>query len=494
MEQHPNHNHPRNLTLPLSPRGTYLCDFSAVTSSAFDCDFCSAEKTNSKQYYNGGWIETGKAVGLLISLLLVASLAGIVLPVYADEAKTIVVPEDYPTIQEAINRADPGDTVYVKAGQYNGSLVIKQSIALIGQKGAVINSWVIDVQPAILVSANNVTVKGITIDNPSASPPWKFKLGIHLLGASNCTISNNIVTNCDREGIWLYQSANNTVEGNTVYSVNTGIDIGASTNNIIRNNSVRYNWIGINLYNSAAENTISGNDLDHNQYGLYLSSAFRNMFSENEVFNSELGVDITDGSYGNMFIHNNFDNSKNVESTLAALNVTNTFDNGKEGNYYNDYNGVDADGNGIGDSPFIMVTQGADITDHYPLMNPWTGDNLPPVITVLSPQNATLSTGEVSLNFTVNKTTAQIKYSLNGAQNVIVTGNFTLTELPSGNHTIVIYATGVSGVEAQPKTVAFTVALPTQQTFPILIAAVCAVLVAVLVAAGWLLIHKKRHA
>ncbi len=495
MEQHPNHNHPRNLAFPLRPRSAYLCAFPAVTSSAFDCDFCSAEKTNSTQYDSGGWIETGKAVGLLISLLLVASLADIVLPVYADEAKTIVVPDDYPTIQEAINRADPGDTVYVKAGQYNDSLVIKQSIALIGQKGAVINSWVIDVQPAILVSANNVTVKGITIDNPSASSPWKFKLGIHLLGASNCTISNNVVTNCDREGIWLYQSANNVIEDNTIES-SSGISLGLSTNNRINNNTVRNSWLGIYVYYDANNNTFSGNDLYGNDVGISLSRSEGNTFFANKISSDQYGVQI--GDYlneglrvtNNTFYHNNFINNPKIVEAYPTTRGINTFDKGKEGNYYSDYKGEDADGNGIGDSPFTMVTQGVDITDHYPLMKPWAGDNLPPVITVLSPQNATYTTGELSLNFSVSEPSSQLRYNLDN-KTFVISGNVTLTGLANGNHTLVIYALDLAGNEAAPKTVNFTVDVPMVESLPILVIAVCALLVSVLVIA-LLLWRRKR--
>ena len=118
----------------------------------------------------------GKPLVILFLLILAISLVVLPLPVHA-EAKTITVPDDYSSIQEAINKADPGDTVYVKAGDYNGSLNHKKINSLVGEKGARINNWVITVQPAILVTATNVTIKGLTIDNPSISPPWQVKAG-----------------------------------------------------------------------------------------------------------------------------------------------------------------------------------------------------------------------------------------------------------------------------------------------------------------------------
>ncbi|MGD8544675.1 MAG: hypothetical protein PVH12_00745 [Candidatus Bathyarchaeota archaeon] len=40
---------------------------------------------------------------------------------------------------------------------------------------------------------------------------------------------------------------------------------------------------------------------------------------------------------------------------------------GREGNYWSDYNGSDIDGDGIGDSPYIINENN---TDNYPLMEP----------------------------------------------------------------------------------------------------------------------------
>ena len=52
-------------------------------------------------------------------------------------ANTITVPDDYPTIQVAIARANEGDTVYVKNGVYyvgeNNLIIIDKTISLIGE-------------------------------------------------------------------------------------------------------------------------------------------------------------------------------------------------------------------------------------------------------------------------------------------------------------------------------------------------------------------------
>lgn len=49
-------------------------------------------------------------------------------------ARTIVVPDDYSTIQQAVDVAVNGDTVFVKAGTYLEEVVIQsKSISLIGE-------------------------------------------------------------------------------------------------------------------------------------------------------------------------------------------------------------------------------------------------------------------------------------------------------------------------------------------------------------------------
>lgn len=55
-----------------------------------------------------------------------------------------------------------------------------------------------------------------------------------------------------------------------------------------------------------------------------------------------------------------------------------SFDNGTRGNYWSDYNGTDSNGDGIGDTPYLID---ANRTDFYPLIAPFnitTAPNLMP--------------------------------------------------------------------------------------------------------------------
>jgi hypothetical protein len=83
----------------------------------------------------------------------------------------------------------------------------------------------------------------------------------------------------------------------------------------------------------------------------------------------------------------------------------------------------------------------------------------PPHICVGSQQNVTYTTGNVSLNFTVNEETSWMGYSLDQQDNVTITETtLNLTELTNGSHTLTVYATDTAGNTAASETVSFTIA------------------------------------
>ncbi len=114
-----------------------------------------------------------------------------------------------------------------------------------------------------------------------------------------------------------------------------------------------------------------------------------------------------------------------------------------------------------------------------------------PKISILFPQNQKYNESSVPLVFTADKVINWTGYSLDGNQNVTISGNCTLTALTNGLHNITIYANDTYGNVGVSETVEFTVAKP--ELFPI--AAVVAVSIAVaafVVVVGLLVYFKKR--
>jgi hypothetical protein len=75
----------------------------------------------------------------------------------------------------------------------------------------------------------------------------------------------------------------------------------------------------------------------------------------------------------------------------------------------------------------------------------FTIDTVPPSISILSPQNKTYTETDILLSLTVNETTSEIKYSLDGKENITIIGNTTLTGLSNGSHLLIVQATDAAG-------------------------------------------------
>ena len=90
---------------------------------------------------------------------------------FADEAEgaMITVPVDYSTIQEAIDAAIPGDTIYVWDGFYVENVILNKTVSLIGNSSA---TTIIDGNQAghsVYITSDWVNVTGFSIRNASWS-------------------------------------------------------------------------------------------------------------------------------------------------------------------------------------------------------------------------------------------------------------------------------------------------------------------------------------
>ena len=197
--------------------------------------------------------------------------------------------------------------------------------------------------------------------------------GIEFLGASNNSVSgNNIADN--GLGIELWLSRNNSVSGNSITAnLYGGIWLLSSPNNSVSGNNITANshyGIGLGeivLDSPSNYNTISDNNITANDCGISLASSSYNTISSNNIANKGWGIYLEWHCYNNSIHHNRFANNAEVYS-YKSLNV---WDSGypSGGNYWSGYAGMDFDGDGIGDTPYVID---ADNQDRYPLMHPWS--------------------------------------------------------------------------------------------------------------------------
>jgi N-acetylneuraminic acid mutarotase len=115
-----------------------------------------------------------------------------------------------------------------------------------------------------------------------------------------------------------------------------------------------------------------------------------------------------------------------------------------------------------------------------------------PVVSVFSPENKTYNVSSVPLTFTVDKPVSWNGYSLDGQENVSITGNTTLTELPYGAHNLTVYAKYTEGSIGASENVAFTIAETEPEPFPTTMVVAASVASLAVVGIGMLVYFKKR--
>lgn len=266
-----------------------------------------------------------------------------------------------------------------------------------------------------LVSSNcsSITNNNITANN----------LSVSLEGSSNNSINNNNIAGNNLQGIYLKGSLNNDIhENNITNNINHGLRLDGSTNNIICKNNVTANNDGIVLIDSSNNSICENYVMANSNYGIcvwasspgYTYTSIKNVVSRNVVTNNKFGVtlyyslnnsvscnvvtqssnygiwlsslsksnlimgnNITSNNYGiyidsgvnNSIYHNNFiNNAKQAKTDGYYLNFwDDNYPSG--GNYWSNLVGLDVNGDGIIDEPYVID---ADNNDRYPLKAPFT--------------------------------------------------------------------------------------------------------------------------
>jgi parallel beta-helix repeat protein len=185
---------------------------------------------------------------------------------------------------------------------------------------------------------NGITLRGINNDAVKNLKLSKFNIGIVIMSSDNNLILENIIEDNFR-GLDLTASENNTVSGNYIANNVYGIALENIYNKIVENSVTNNSNVGIFL-NGAGYNDIIGNNITDNSRGILVSICYDNVIFHNNLVNNTIQVETDDSM--------------------------NSWDNGEEGNYWNDYGGVDNNNDGVGDTTYLIDENNK---DNYPLMN-----------------------------------------------------------------------------------------------------------------------------
>jgi len=321
---------------------------------------------------------------------------------------------NYTKIQDAINDAVDGDTVFVydDNSPYYENIIIDKSINLIGENR---NTTIIDgknVGNVVTINDVNVTVQEFFIRNSGHD---SYSSGILLNSGYSRIISNNIhnnnngihsnlsdhlisensICNNNRDGIFMKWSFRNIIFNNIINNNSAdGIFLGTNwqaTYHILKENTICDNGgNGIYLGPSTGD-ILSENYINHNyEFGIYLFDCDKTTVYKNNIFNNWIGLKISPGgskhnvsenniSYNNDGIWMNSENSKinnniisgNTNNGLYIFSVKNiitgnTFSQNDIGLYLApySYNNIISDNIFFNDGFFIAATYQNTYTDN----------------------------------------------------------------------------------------------------------------------------------
>jgi len=200
---------------------------------------------------------------------------------------------------------------------------------------------------SIEVQCDNIVIDGAGLTLQGNGHMWNT--GITLTNRSNVIIRNIDIRNY----VW-------------------SISLTSSSNIIIYHNNMLTGWniiLDSSVGNQIVGNNITGQDTGSGYCVHIENGASNNLIMGNNFSDAGAAVTIYRSSgKNNTFYHNNFFNNYNNVVGWVDDDKGNSWDNGTEGNFWSNYEGVDANGDGIGDTPYI-IDDGR--KDPYPLMAPF---------------------------------------------------------------------------------------------------------------------------
>lgn len=176
------------------------------------------------------------------------------------------------------------------------------------------------------------------------------------------------IKNAAIAGLSLRNVSDLTIQSCSFSKNENGVEVIGGNHLEFIGNVVTSNKFGLSVVDGKRV-TLHHNLIQSNQFGIYLESAKLSTVKYNQIENNSWnGIYVGSSSRFNTFHHNNF--IENQVAPVRAAGRPNNWNAQNAGNYWSDYTGRDADGDGVGEAAYKIPSSHRKVYDYHPLIDP----------------------------------------------------------------------------------------------------------------------------
>jgi len=197
----------------------------------------------------------------VVGLALLLAFCG-----FVQASQTLTIPDDFPTIQAAIDAARPGDTVRIRTGRYGEALIVNKPLTLVGEGRAETVIQAPDARQDVItttIESGTVVIQTLAVKGGHVGV-WselgeqatlevlgvvaiENKVGIIARGAGRVHVYRSFFVDNQDANAWL-ENATTKIEGSEFLRGGTGMVLGGSTTAALSQNVIALGQWAIDLH------------------------------------------------------------------------------------------------------------------------------------------------------------------------------------------------------------------------------------------------------